>query len=900
MDQLQTIYRDVKYNIDNNIDCDRDIFIVLNSGDTLKDSSHCGHHLITILEKVQKSAKLEKRADFPNLVLLQYYDEVPHKADNVVRWNCEVFNEKLTDKLESITKLFDDPSVRNPFGSENGKLTNNYGPEQQFVPLDEILMRHEQNHKSREFSVQQVVQIGSKVFSQFQNFIVVVLLSKYCDECLLVILNHLTSLTLVKKFVWNLGRGVWCPRTRKSMNLCFSWVGDDGKLYKPSCWRSPDMEEIPARAPPPAITTALYSPYEFLTPTPPRTITAATSSSNKTSILPGSSSKINRKDTPSEPEDYIGELSSSSSSDDEKLKAYRKRMQKKKNSRKNRKSKSSSDDSDDNMGYQKRPKNNKMSRILHEKPLKQRSIEVAYREESYAKPMPIKQKRQIEPKVVKKVAPKPTNKEMHDAYIQLHQCFIDAPISNLPLERETSDFFCAFCFSFQSNSDHFCSALTDAEKMANSKVNEIMKSIKTLDEHKFEGIKMFLADEKDIWRKREEENKGMKTTEKKEIPAELMGRMARRTGKPEKYYGSDEEKTKKSDRKAKRKRNTSRRPKDDSEDSEDSDDTPSKSKKIPSSSASSSLALRSTSEVNQIRYSETGRPLRKVREVPRWMEPSTSDFSQIQRPRKKKIIYPNDYVPPALPKNRPTWSREDYRRAQFGPVYSALHEFRPDFLEERSGRSIKLRQIEWSDSENEEEERIPEKRSSQKIPAKRYDRNPASDSESEEDSPRVTKVNNYLPALKRYDTKNFDYGYSMDSEENPEGEGPSTLSDIHASFNNRLNKAFKQIDHSYAHHYDNNNNFGGKNRRVASQNMGIREDIARPPVFINGFEDNKKSTVPMTTMPPMTADVGPIRNTKSQRAPNHDIIVLDDVPTTNRIQGPSQLELHKYQGCVQQ
>ncbi|EFP10631.1 hypothetical protein CRE_01155 [Caenorhabditis remanei] len=242
MDQLQRIYRRVKQNIENKNDCDRDIFIVLNPGAADSDSSQCGHHLITILAKVQKSANLKKRDDFPNLVLLQYLNDIPIEATNIVYWNSKVFNEKLTDKLESITKLFDDPSVLNPFEFVSGAISNRYGPEQQYFSFDAILKNHDENHESREHSVQQVVQFGSKVFSQFQNFIIVVLQSKYCDGCLLSILNHMTSLTLVKKFVWNLGRGVWSPKTRKNMDLCFSWVGDDEKMYKPSCWRYSNAE----------------------------------------------------------------------------------------------------------------------------------------------------------------------------------------------------------------------------------------------------------------------------------------------------------------------------------------------------------------------------------------------------------------------------------------------------------------------------------------------------------------------------------------------------------------------------------------------------------------------------------------------------------------------------------
>ncbi|KAF1763004.1 hypothetical protein GCK72_011269 [Caenorhabditis remanei] len=69
------------------------------------------------------------------------------RPNNIVYWSSKVFNEKLTDKLESITKLFDDPSVLNPFEFVNGALSNRYGPEQQYFFLDfAILKNHDENH----------------------------------------------------------------------------------------------------------------------------------------------------------------------------------------------------------------------------------------------------------------------------------------------------------------------------------------------------------------------------------------------------------------------------------------------------------------------------------------------------------------------------------------------------------------------------------------------------------------------------------------------------------------------------------------------------------------------------------------------------------------------------------
>ncbi|EFP10517.1 hypothetical protein CRE_29059 [Caenorhabditis remanei] len=70
-------------------------------------------------------SKLPITTWIPNLVLLQYLNDIPIEAKNIVYWSFKVFNEKLTDKLESITKLFDDPSVLNPF--VNGALSNRYG-----------------------------------------------------------------------------------------------------------------------------------------------------------------------------------------------------------------------------------------------------------------------------------------------------------------------------------------------------------------------------------------------------------------------------------------------------------------------------------------------------------------------------------------------------------------------------------------------------------------------------------------------------------------------------------------------------------------------------------------------------------------------------------------------------
>lgn len=235
MDELKRLFRDVENKLKQNVPCDRNIFIVLHPRSSKKDLSECGHHLIEIINGVRKSAKVEKRKDYPNLILVQTIHEVPETSNNIVYWNSRVFGEKLAIRLEQIMRLLDSSTVHNPFVMRDGCLVNSYGPIRQRLDLDPC--GHELNHDSFKDSLHEVIIRESKVFSIFQTFVHGIFYSQYCDHCLTLVLNFMQNANLVSKFVWNLSRGVWSPKTHKEMEQCFDWKQYDEKLYKPNCWR---------------------------------------------------------------------------------------------------------------------------------------------------------------------------------------------------------------------------------------------------------------------------------------------------------------------------------------------------------------------------------------------------------------------------------------------------------------------------------------------------------------------------------------------------------------------------------------------------------------------------------------------------------------------------------------